>query len=110
MLELVDGQQRMITLSILLAAIHEFLAERGAKLDADGTTDLNTLRRQLVLKSSSRPRVRPQLQNSNYDDYLNVLSISGLDIKAPKAKFVGNRRIIEGVQSLWVSNRRSRRP
>jgi hypothetical protein len=94
-LELVDGQQRMTTLSILLAAIHQFLAERSDKLDENGTTDLSTLRRQLVLKSSYRPRVRPQRQNSNYDDYLNVLSLSGFDVKAPKVKFLGNRRIMK---------------
>ena len=40
-------------------------------------------------------RVRPWIQNSNYDDYLNVLRSSGLDVKAPAVKFLGNRRIMK---------------
>ena len=53
------------------------------------------LRRQLVLKDSLNLRVRPQIQNSNYDDYLNVLKVSGLGVKAPTVKFLGNRRIMK---------------
>jgi len=94
-LELVDGQQRMTTLSILMAAIFKFLNDRRDKLDEDDLIDLNLLRRQLVLKDTTRPRVRPQLQNSNHDDYLNVLKASGLEIKAPTVKFLGNRRIMK---------------
>ncbi|AKK26110.1 DUF262 domain-containing protein [Mycobacterium sp. EPa45] len=94
-LELVDGQQRMTTLSILLAAIYKFLSDRSDQLDEDGVVDLSTLRRQLILKDPTRLRVRPQFQNSNHADYLNVLKTCGLDVKAPAVKFLGNRRIMK---------------
>lgn len=94
-LELVDGQQRMTTLSILMAAIYKFLNDHADQLDADSLVDLNLLRRQLVLKDPLRLRVRPQIQNSNYDDYLHVLKASGLEVKAPPVKFLGNRRIMK---------------
>ena len=92
-LELIDGQQRMTTLSLLLAAIFGILQEKKADLDDDERTDLNNLRRQLVLKQPSRPRVRLQTQNFNQADYLNVLKIAGVDLDAPKVKNLGNRRI-----------------
>jgi hypothetical protein len=94
-LELVDGQQRLTTLSILLAAIYAFLKKHAAQLDEDGQIDVNNLRRQLVLKDPIRPRVRPQAQNNNNDDYLNVLKTAGIEIKAPTVKFLGNRRIMK---------------
>ncbi|MCV7056048.1 DUF262 domain-containing protein [Mycolicibacterium gilvum] len=94
-LELVDGQQRMTTVSILMAAIYKFLNDHIDQLDADEHTELNNLRRQLILKDPIRLRVRPQIQNSNYDDYLHVLKSSGLDVKAPPVKFLGNRRIMK---------------
>lgn len=94
-LELVDGQQRMTTLSILMASIHRFLTDHSDQLDSDGQFELNSLGRQLILRDPTRLRVRPQIQNSNYDDYLNVLKASGLDVKAPSVKFLGNRRIMK---------------
>lgn len=94
-LELVDGQQRMTTLSILMAAIYKFLTDHSDQLDPDEQVDLHMLGRQLVLKDGSRLRVRPQIQNSNYDDYVNVLKASGLLAKAPTVKFLGLRRIMK---------------
>ncbi|WP_137725912.1 DUF262 domain-containing protein [Prescottella subtropica] len=93
-LELIDGQQRMTTLSLLLAAIHGCLEARRDQLDEDDLTDLTNLRRQLVLRRPIRPRLRPQKQNSNYEDYLNVLSRIGIDIEHPKVRNLGNRRIM----------------
>lgn len=94
-LELVDGQQRITTLSILMAAIYRFLTSHSDQLDQDELVDLNFLGRQLILKDGNRLRVRPQIQNSNHDDYVNVLKSSGLVTKAPSVKFLGNRRIMK---------------
>lgn len=93
-LELIDGQQRMTTLSLLLAAIHGCLESHRVELDEDDLTDLTNLRRQLILRHPIRARLRPQKQNSNYEDYLNALSRVGIDIEAPKVKNLGNRRIM----------------
>ncbi len=94
-LELVDGQQRLTTLSILMAAIHSYLSDHAGRLDEDGRVELNLLRRQLVLKDPIRLRVRPQIQNNNHADYLHVLEASGLGVKADPVKFLGNRRIMK---------------
>ncbi|CAM3439059.1 DUF262 domain-containing protein [Mycobacterium frederiksbergense] len=94
-LELVDGQQRLTTLSILMAAILAFLTNHVDQLDEDQRLDASNLRRQLILKDPIRPRVRPQVQNNNNADYLNVLRSAGIDIKAPVVKFLGNRRIMK---------------
>ncbi|MGW0157812.1 DUF262 domain-containing protein [Mycobacterium sp. NPDC003323] len=94
-LELVDGQQRLTTLSILMAAIYAFLTRHIDQLDEDQRIDTSNLRRQLILKDPVRPRVRPQVQNNNNADYLNVLKTAGIDIKAPIVKFLGNRRIMK---------------
>jgi Protein of unknown function DUF262/Protein of unknown function (DUF1524) len=94
-LELIDGQQRMTTLSLLLAAIYSQLVARHDELDEDQLTDLTNLRRQLVLKDPIRARVRPQRQNSNYEDYLAVLKKAGIEIAAQNPKYLGVRRIMK---------------
>lgn len=101
-LELVDGQQRLTTLSILMAAVYAFLTEHVDQLDEDERIDVNNLRRQLVLKDPIRPRVRPQAQNNNNSDYLHVLRMAGIDIKAPVVKFLGNRRIMKAYNHFKV--------
>ena len=53
-LELIDGQQRMTTLSLLLAAIHGCLESHRVELDEDDLTDLTNLRRQLILLAGPR--------------------------------------------------------
>ena len=83
----------MTTLSLLLAAIYGTLQANKADLDDDERTDLSNLRRQLVLKQPARSRIRPQKQNFNHDDYLNVLKLAGVEIDAPKVRNLGNRRI-----------------
>ncbi|MFF0614114.1 DUF262 domain-containing protein [Nocardia tengchongensis] len=93
--ELIDGQQRVTTLSLLLAAIYACLLENRADFDDDRLTDLTNLRRQLVLTEPVRPRLRPQVQNFNHEDYLNVLARAGIQIDAPKPRNLGNRRIMK---------------
>ena len=50
-LQVVDGQQRLTTLTILLAAVYALLQERREDLDDDTRTDLTNLGRLLVRKS-----------------------------------------------------------
>jgi len=71
-LELVDGQQRLTTLSILMAAIHKVLTDHADRLDEDGRVELNLLRRQLILKDPTRLRVRPQIQKGLLHDQVTV--------------------------------------
>jgi len=95
-LELIDGQQRMTTLSLLLAALLKALSAYEADLDDDGRADFINLRRQLAYsKKPAKPRLIPQQQSRNHDDYLNVLADAGTGVKAPEVANVGNRRIVK---------------
>lgn len=95
--EVIDGQQRLTTISILLAAVYAESKKREASLDEDGRFELANLRTRLVLKgsNSTRSRVVPQMQNSNLDDYRWLLAdVAGLRPCKSKPKNAGNRRII----------------
>lgn len=78
-LELVDGQQRITTLSLLFAAIYDFLKTHEFDMDDEQRAELFNLLHKLVLKKSNEQiRLTPQIQNNNYDDYLYILSRIGI--------------------------------
>lgn len=92
-LQVVDGQQRLTTLTLLLAAVYSVLKEHIDELDEDARTDVNNLRRQLVRKADEHPRVTPQKQGHNLADFLQVLSDAGLSIESHKEPYYRLRRI-----------------
>lgn len=94
-LELVDGQQRMTTLSILLGAIyHSF--KKMPDLDDEQKLELLNLKHKLVLrKSSNQPRLIPQVQNNNQQDYFAVLNQVGILEDIETVANAGNRRVFK---------------
>lgn len=93
-LEVVDGQQRLTTLSLLFAALYQSLKRIEKELDEDRRVELINLKRKLVLKRvDDQLRVIPQIQNNNQLDYRAVLSdvevLSTIDTPA----YAGNRKI-----------------
>lgn len=95
-LELVDGQQRMTTLSILLTALYALLNEHKDELDEDDTSELLNLKRKLVLKTPKNfVRLSPQKQNNNNADYNAVLSAAGIITVKSKPANLGNRKIMK---------------
>jgi hypothetical protein len=92
-LELIDGQQRMTTLSLLLLALYSELRARVEILDEDSKAEYVNLRKMLVLSNPQRPRLRLQRQNQNQNDYLIQLANAGLDIEHDPGSWVGNRKI-----------------
>lgn len=82
-LELVDGQQRMVTLSILFAAIYSILNEYG-KNDEETeksriTSELEHLKLMLVRrKNEDDLRVVPQVSNDDLRIYRSILSRAGI--------------------------------
>ncbi|WP_125610517.1 DUF262 domain-containing protein [Specibacter cremeus] len=95
-LELVDGQQRVTTLSILLAALYASLAEHADTFDLDDNTELSNLKRKLVLKSpKNHVRLSPQRQSNNNADYEAVLAAAGVIPARPNPANLGNRRIMK---------------
>lgn len=93
-LEVVDGQQRLTTLSILFSAMYSVLNSYNDDLDEDQRSDLLQLKRKLVLKKvKDKMRVIPQTQNNNLSDYKSLLSELEIISKQPYPKNAGNRRI-----------------
>lgn len=92
-LELVDGQQRMTTITLLMAAIHSILQEHKTEMDDDSIADLANLRRQLVRKQDGEPRLRPQRQGHNLDDYTTVLNKAGLPVEPSWVAYMSSRRL-----------------
>jgi uncharacterized protein with ParB-like and HNH nuclease domain len=97
-LELVDGQQRMTTLSILLLAVYKLLQSNEKELSEDERTDLVNLKRMLCLKNPTRQRISLQTQNNNFNDYVYLLAEAGFEIEKPKVSHVGLRRISKALQ------------
>ncbi len=92
--EVVDGQQRLTTLSLLLAALYTTLNSYKYLLDDDQQSDILQLKRKLVLrKTQSDIRVVPQVQGGNRDDYMGLLAKINIIPKRPMPKFAGLRRI-----------------
>ena len=94
-LEVIDGQQRLTSISILLIALYNKLNKHKSELDEDQLTDLNNIKRELVVKRSDKniARLTPQVQNNNRDDYFSLLCENGLLLDYEKKNNAGNRRI-----------------
>ncbi len=92
-LELIDGQQRMTTLTLLLAAVYSVLRQHYEELDEDTRTDVTNLGRQLVRKADGEPRVTPQIQGHNLDDYRTVLAEAGLHVAPVRTPYFRIRRV-----------------
>lgn len=95
--EVVDGQQRLTTTSLFLAALYDILNKRKGKLDDDQQADLLQLRRKLVLKKTKQDmRVVPQVQGGNQDDYMGLMAQIGLIPQRNMPNYAGVRRIVKG--------------
>lgn len=92
-LHVIDGQQRLTTLTLLLAAVYSVLKERFDGLDDDTRTDVINLGRQLVRKIDQEPRVTPQRQGHNLSDYRKVLEEAGLPVQGEWKPYYPSRRI-----------------
>ena len=94
-LELVDGQQRMTTVSILLAAIYDVFSKQP-NLVMDQQIELYNLRHKLILKKMpNQPRLIPQVQNNNQQDYFSVLGQIGVLQDIETVANAGNRRVFK---------------
>lgn len=94
-LEVVDGQQRLITLSLLYAAIHACLCKCACE-DEDTKHELFNLRHRLVFKEpKKRLRLDPSYQGRNYQDYRAVLQEAGVLAGEETPPNAGNRRLFK---------------
>ena len=94
-LELVDGQQRMTTLSLLLAAVYQSYRTLP-NLGMEQQIELSNLKHKLMLKKKSdQPRLIPQVQNNNQQDYFAVLGQIGILGDVETVPNAGNRRVMK---------------
>lgn len=103
-LELIDGQQRLTSMSLLLLALYHRLYKHKNELLEEEITDLNNLKRELANKKEERDengkrivkytsRLVLQAQNLNNEDYLSLLSEKEIIGPVKKPNNAGNRRI-----------------
>jgi len=93
-LELVDGQQRLTTLSLLFAAIYHALKSPELDLEDEQRIELLNLKRKLVLRTGNDEiRLIPQIQNNNNADYRAVLAEIGIIGECVVPPHAGNRKI-----------------
>ena len=96
--EVIDGQQRLTTLSIMLLAIYKKLGEYfekfkgNMKLTAKYVNIWNELYEEI--ESSIFPRIELQIVDDNKADYESLLYENGIEIGCPaKPRYRGNRKI-----------------
>lgn len=95
-LEVIDGQQRITTISLLYAAIYKLLNEKRDNEDEDLALELGNLKYRLLQKNQ-RNCIKLQLsdQNNNNLDYQCVLNEIGILEYSPEVKNKGNRVIFK---------------
>lgn len=99
--EVVDGQQRLTTVSLFLAALYDVLNEHRNEMDEDQQSDLLQLKRKLILKKTTQDlRVVPQVQGGNLEDYMGLMAKIGLIPQRAMPDLAGLRRIVKGFNYL----------
>lgn len=104
-LEVIDGQQRLTTISLFLAAIYNLLKNNKDYMDEDEADILPALRKSL--KSNISPnemKLVPQAQSHNQEDYNYIMSDIGLKKSASaKLAYFSARKISRCYQHFkWL--------
>ena len=102
--EVIDGQQRLTTISLLLTALYARINEHPDAIDEDMQFDnVRPLRNRLVLKSNKgMTRVVPQVQNHNQDDYRWILKEhAGLAAVMQRPKYHGVRKMSKAFEYFY---------
>lgn len=107
-MEVIDGQQRLTTVSLFLAAIYTRLKDHKDFMDEDDEDILPALRKSL--KSSLSPnemKLVPQVQNNNLEDYNFIMYELGLKKSvSTKQPYFGVRKISRCYQHfLWLMDK-----
>ncbi len=93
-LEIIDGQQRLTTISLLFCAIYKRLKELNSEEDSFIANRVN-LKNRILVYNSKTPRLVLSSQNNNDSDYKALLNEISLYEMAKKPANHGNRRIVK---------------
>jgi len=94
-LEVVDGQQRLTTLSLLYAAVYACLTKCCGD-DEDAKHELFNIKHRLVFKDKKKGlRLDPSYQGQNYRDYQAVLQECGVLNNITVPPYAGNRLLFK---------------
>ena len=102
-LELVDGQQRTTTISLLYLALYKFFKENLPENDDEAEHRLFSFKNKIVLQNK-KPRITPSYTASNLDDYNWLFfEVLGQGVIKPnkKPKFLGLRRMYKAYDYFW---------
>lgn len=94
---LIDGQQRITTLSLLLLSIYKELEKYKSNFGKSNEDEFQTLRKEIVFYDSNDEtitRLTPQTHNKNLDDYNHLLYENGMIENKPyPVKYKQRRKI-----------------
>lgn len=94
-MEVIDGQQRLTTMSILLGALYYLLEQFPLEDDEDYEDTMNSLKRSLKCRNSPNLlRLVPQIQEYNLDDYNQLMSELGFrSVSSQRKAYFSNRKM-----------------
>ena len=93
-LELIDGQQRLTTLCLLMAAIYNKMSTFKDELDEDDLDEYTSLRKSIINKESPNGlMLEPQIQNYNQADFYYIMGQNGFINWDKKEKKYAFRKI-----------------
>lgn len=95
-LEVIDGQQRLMTLSLLLAAIHMEISALGLELTDEQKMSLWSVKRMLTVDGT--PRFTPQKEAENRTDYFAALYAAGVTVTEKTGD--GRRQVLRAFNHL----------
>ena len=107
-MEVIDGQQRLTTISLFLAAIYTRLKENKDYMNEEDDDILPSLRKSLKsIISPNEMKLVPQVQNHNQEDYNFIMSEIGLKKSAStKHSYFGARKVSRCYQHfLWLMDK-----
>jgi len=94
-LEIIDGQQRLTTISLLYAAIYKRYSEMDKDDDEFKAEKVNLKNRLMIKSKKNEIKLILSSQNNNFEDYKTILNEIGIynDPAFKKPANLGNRRL-----------------